>query len=93
MSRFVTPDGVEEWIGVHDELSCGGWGCPIHKPSAHKMVDWPMRLHHSTVPLVERLCEHNIRHPDPDSVAWLARTTGMRINLFGHTSCDGCCVA
>jgi hypothetical protein len=40
-------------------------------------------------PVVDRLCRHNVGHPDPDSVAWLERA-GYG-DLRDH-ACDGCCL-
>lgn len=51
------------------------------------MVNWRMNIRDSG--LVERLCEHNVGHPDPDSVAFLIKTTGE--THWGVHACCGCC--
>lgn len=53
--------------------------CAIHAPSDHHMRH--MRLHwRSDLNVFERICEHGIGHPDPDS--------GLKNGAHG---CDGCC--
>lgn len=54
---------------VHPESACAGRGCPLHHPSAHRMVDWPMRWN-PTTRAIERECEHGRWHPDPDDLAY-----------------------
>lgn len=56
--------------------------CPIHAPSQHGMVDWPLYWR-SDFGMFERLCPHGIGHWDPDSLAF----TGVHA-IHG---CDGCC--
>lgn len=70
---------------VHDKEVCSGT-CPFHSPSNHHMVDWPMVLRETT--LVERLCEHGVGHPDPDSLSYLDPDGTLRLAVHG---CDGCC--
>lgn len=74
---------------VHTIARCEGSNCVIHNPSDHKMKDWPRVLLDSA--LVERQCDHDIGHPDPDSLAWLVRTSGEEQKGLGVHSCDGCC--
>jgi hypothetical protein len=75
---------------IHGPEVCAGEACCFHNPSDHRLKDRPMNLRTDWgVPLVERMCEHGIGHPDPDSVAWLLRTTGQE--SWGIHGCDGCC--
>lgn len=61
--------------------------CPIHKPSNHKMKDWPIVVRSST--LLERTCPHGVGHPDPDSVVYMNWET--KGESWGVHGCDGCC--
>lgn len=77
-------------VGIHSPDDCAGEPCPFHNPSDHHMKDWPKSVRHDRGCLVERHCPDNgIGHPDPDSVAWLVRTTGQ--DHWGIHGCDGCC--
>lgn len=57
----------------HPALFCEGEPCPIHHPSDHHMAEWPTVVRHDKHCLVERICQHGVGHPDPDSLAWLAK--------------------
>jgi hypothetical protein len=65
-------------------------GCPFHGPTDHHMVTWPIQIRASG--LVERICEHGVGHPDPDSVEYFA---GLLLPDEGRWwtvhGCDGCC--
>lgn len=67
------------WLHTHGSKKCGGNPCPIHNQSDHHMRSWPQNWR-PDCRLMERMCEHEIGHPDPD---------GLR-SFTGHT-CDGCC--
>lgn len=57
--------------------------CSIHSPSDHHMSEW--RQHwRGDRGIMERICEHGIGHPDPD--------TRYRAGDSGVHGCDGCCV-
>jgi len=73
---------------VHRAGLCAGTNCWVHNPSEHHMVTWQIdwRERKRTA---ERLCPHGIGHPDPDDVAFNARSGR---DVVAH-SCDGCCVA
>jgi hypothetical protein len=83
-------------VRIHDEKECSAlWSdqhCPFDKPSDHKMVSWPMsiRLDSMSAGLVERICEHGVGHPDPDSAAYM-NALYQQIS-FGLHGCDGCCI-
>ncbi len=82
MRPIQNPTQPDQWMlnenqlaqNVHDEAVCSG-ACPIHRPSDHHMVRWPMRI--NTAPSIrsvdnrgrmERMCEHEVWHPDPDNL-------------------------
>lgn len=68
---------------VHPESVCAGRACVIHRPSEHRMRDWPLNWR-ADRRIMERICLHGIGHPDPDQLPMLQ---GM-----GMHGCDGCCV-
>lgn len=77
---------------VHAEKVCDpAFPCTIHRPSNHKMRDWPMNLRETG--LVERMCPHGVGHPDPDSAWWLERHLDHEQGTWGIHGCDGCCFA
>lgn len=82
--------GGEKWRNVHSADQCGNETCVIHNPSNHVMRNW--RMHLRETGLVERMCEHGIGHPDPDSAAYFDShgPVGSRGTWTVH-GCDGCC--
>lgn len=66
-------------VNVHSAYQCRGQGCPIHHPSDHHMVRWPMQWNQERRRM-ERFCPHGRFHPDPDD-----------INPTRDHDCDGCC--
>lgn len=68
--------GGQILVGVHSPDTCAGEQCCIHNPSAHHMVEWTQNYRG----IMERLCEHNVGHPDPDDPS--------TDTVHG---CDGCC--
>lgn len=83
--------GGEKWRAVHDGKACKGRTCIIHNPSKHNMRNW--RMHLRETGLVERICDHGIGHPDPDSAEFFNQfgPEGSR-GTWGIHGCDGCCV-
>ena len=77
-------------LRIHSKDECAGTPCPFHAPSNHHMVTWAKNWRGDWA-LVERLCEHGIGHPDPDSVAYLERRHDFSM-LTDHR-CDGCCAS
>lgn len=73
---------------VHPPERCAGESCWMHNPSEHHMSTWPTRWHGTGEPS-ERVCPHDLGHPDPDDVALFYR---RRQFIRGH-QCDGCCIA
>lgn len=90
MSEYVTGTG-QTLRGIHDTSKCAGEHCVIHQPSQH-----PMRLFRThwrpDRGLMERICPHGVGHPDPDSLAFVAREVGVdRARTECVHGCDGCC--
>lgn len=71
--------GGQILVGVHSPGVCAGEHCCIHNPSAHHMVEWTQNFREDRG-IMERLCEHNVGHPDPDDPS--------TDTVHG---CDGCC--
>lgn len=77
----VDEDGNELWTTdqdydfvTHPEHKCKGQTCAIHNPSDHAMRTWSMHWR-SDRGLMERICpEHHTGHPDPDDIAFYAKT-------------------
>jgi hypothetical protein len=81
--------GTGQKILVHTKEDCKGEYCCIHNPSDHHMKDWPTNWRPDRN-MMERICPHGIGHPDPDDLAFKARTSDGYIDSV-H-GCDGCCV-
>lgn len=76
---------------THNASVCEGERCCIHNPSDHSMKDFP-QLWRGDRGLMERVCEHGVGHPDPDSIAYIERTRGPgAANTESVHGCDGCC--
>lgn len=76
----------------HSHDLCGGRPCPIHAPSQHHMRDWPVLMPvdpHDVV--LERMCAHQVAHPDPDSVELATCFDPTNEGAHGLHTCDGCC--
>lgn len=84
----IQPEGVL----THKESACKGHFCVIHNPSDHKMAAWTIFIRTDKYALAERICEHGIGHPDPDSLAFFSRVTEENFAwAMGVHGCDGCC--
>ena len=83
----IFPKGIADHL--HAPVQCMEGYCTIHNPSPHHMREWTINIRESG--MAERLCEHGIGHPDPDSIAWLKRSFGPDAEYFGIHGCDGCC--
>lgn len=82
--------GSGQLMRYHSKDKCEGHPCPMHAPSDHHMVTWPMHGRSDLeLPLVERICPHKATHPDPDSLAWALRHD-PDFEPY-HGACDGCC--
>lgn len=73
--------GNEVISQVHDREICVA-PCTLHHPSAHHMLDFRLHYRHDRL-IFERICEHGIGHPDPD--------TKFQKGDRGVHGCDGCC--
>jgi hypothetical protein len=61
--------------------------CVIHNRTAHHMQHWPLHWRGDRG-IFERICEHEIGHPDPDQGPYWAATDQDWQWVHG---CDGCC--
>jgi hypothetical protein len=76
-------------VNIHDEWKCFGESCVIHNPSAHHMLWWTP-VFDSHTGLVSRLCpSHQVAHPDPDSLAWLAQHNPYTRHVCKCRCCHG----
>ena len=71
---------------VHPAGACAGEHCWVHNPSPTHMVSWPVRWR-ADKRTAERICSHDVGHPDRDDVAFNARF-GRDVAIH---SCDGWC--
>lgn len=70
-------------VRVHTEAGCSP-PCAIHAPTNHHMRMWPM-IYRTDRGIIERQCEHDVGHPDPDDYR-------VRHSVAeGVHGCDGCC--
>jgi hypothetical protein len=76
-------------VRVHTAAKCEGERCPFHNPGEHPLNRRPILIRFDRDALVERLCEHVVGHPDPDSVRYFTRVTGD--TGWGLHGCDSCC--
>ena len=88
---YVLPPGYV--MRTHPQSRCKGDICSVHNPSDHPLRDAP-RYWRADRGLMERLCEHEVGHPDPDDIAFTRRTYGDTAAdvRATHTCCpEGCC--
>jgi len=78
----------EVTIYTHRKDDCIGDHCPIHRPSNHVLSDAPMNFRADKYGLIERLCEHGVGHPDPDSTKYMESEGFDGLGVHG---CCGCC--
>lgn len=84
------PEGIER--AFHRVEDCIGRNCVIHNPSAHHMHNWDVVIRTDKMALAERLCPHDVGHPDPDSISYFAIIMGDDdASWMGVHGCDGCC--
>ena len=74
-------------LRTHLPHKCRGQFCCIHNPSPHHMRDWPL-VWNERKNLMERVCEHNLAHPDPDDATYKRRAG---LTFLTEHECDGCC--
>lgn len=78
--------GGEVLVFVHSEDDCKGRRCPIHNLTDHSMRRFPQHLRETG--LMERVCDHGVGHPDPDSLPFFEERGIKGMDVHG---CDGCC--
>lgn len=83
--------GTGQLLIHHKPEQCRGRHCCFHNPSDHHMVSWPLHYRTDKPPLIERICEHNFGHPDPDCIEYLSSFVNGP-HPWGAHGCDGCCV-
>jgi hypothetical protein len=84
--------GVQQGLAglrVHNRKLCEGRGCSIHHPSGHHMRTWPLNWRGDRG-IMERICDHDIGHPDPDDADYRRIRDGENADPGIH-GCDGCC--
>lgn len=91
-------DSYGKRVIVHDKTQdCLDNNCCIHNPSNHALshanLYWRVETFYDIKPShMERICEHGVGHPDPDSLAYLRRTGEESLaNSLSIHGCDGCC--
>lgn len=80
--------GRKFWVHKRN-LACDIDGCAIHNPSYHPLCDAKQYMRSDKAWLIERICDHGIGHPDPDSASFIAKQEGNG-SIWVH-GCDGCC--
>jgi hypothetical protein len=81
MEHFTT--GTGQYIRHHEKERCSG-RCPLHAPTDHAMVTWPMHWREDRQMMMRR-CRHGMDHPDPDD-------RKLRVSAgYGIHACCGCC--
>lgn len=77
-------------FSVHKRtVDCDIDGCAIHNPSYHPLSDAKQYMRVDKGYLIERICDHGVGHPDPDSASFMAKN-GWGKGIWIH-GCDGCC--
>lgn len=80
--------GRRFWVHKRN-LACDVDGCAIHNPSYHPLSDAKQYMRSDKSWLIERICDHGIGHPDPDSASFISKQEGNG-SIWVH-GCDGCC--
>lgn len=82
------------WHHRLDECESGldGSHCVFHNPSEHPLKGAPLSWRGDRG-LMERICQHNIGHPDPDDLNFFEKANGQEAaEGRGIHGCCGCCV-
>jgi len=95
--QYIVANAAEPFLGeqvgeavltnVHHESQCQGRPCVVHRPSDHHMRTWRLNWR-GDLGIFERLCQHGVGHPDPDSLAYLESIGREGFDVHG---CDTCC--
>lgn len=78
-------------VWVHKQEKCAGQFCSIHNPSVHPLSNAQRCIRLDRGGLIERLCQHGVGHPDPDSIAHFAAIDPDWAKVYATHGCDGCC--
>jgi hypothetical protein len=82
----VHDDGSRTTLRHHGSSTCQ-LPCPFHGPSNHPLKDSAMHWR-ADRGILERICQHGVGHPDPDSLAFHSDDSGI------HGCCiERCCAA
>lgn len=91
LSSFPMDTRIAAWA-FHGPEVCSGRPCPIHAPTRHPLTDAPIAMPATADDLVlDRVCQHLVFHPDPDSVALAAILDPTHEGEHAVHACDGCC--
>lgn len=83
-------DGIA-LVNVHDVHDClQQAACIVHDPSDHHMRPLPLHWRQDRG-IFERVCEHDVGHPDPDQLEYWEQTAQQWQWIHGCCS-GGCCV-
>jgi hypothetical protein len=83
--------GTGQLLFVHDASDCKGDACCIHNPSNHAMLNFKTHWRFDRG-IMERICSHNIGHPDPDDIEFMRQNMGDKMaEVEAIHGCDGCC--
>lgn len=80
--------GRKFWVHKRN-VGCDVDGCAIHNPSYHPLSNAKQYMRADKAWLIERICDHGIGHPDPDSASFISKQEGNG-SIWVH-GCDGCC--
>lgn len=89
---FESPDGEFTLRNMHTEaLECYKFGCVVHFPTETDPANvatppWTYNWREDRA-IMERICPHDIGHPDYDAAGYERRSGGDS----GFHACDGCC--
>ena len=84
-------DGMGTLFYHHMPDACRGDHCCLHNPSDHHMKTWRLVFRYDRPPLMERMCQHGVGHPDPDCITYLRRVDPHDQGAWSIHGCDGCC--
>lgn len=81
-------DGTGAVYITHPKGDCGSDVCVVHNPSVNHMMGWKTYIRVDRDCLVERICPHDIGHPDIDSLRFFLDRGNDSMGVHG---CDRCC--
>lgn len=94
---FIDARGLQ--VEVHERNDeCLAFGCCIHNPSEHPLRGAPLVYQLPSPfdfrpPRMERICKHEVSHPDYDGVEYLRRSGNAELAyVITVHPCCGCCI-